>query len=64
MKKSLNDLTKDDWNTLFPIKLVDHNPQWKTIYNEENDRGAYVLVKTDFVNQIVTIIDQKACKTF
>jgi len=38
MKKTLNDLTKDDWNRLFPIELVDHNPEWKNIYQEEKER--------------------------
>jgi GrpB-like predicted nucleotidyltransferase (UPF0157 family) len=38
MKKTLYDLTKDDWNTLFPIELVDHNPKWKTIYEKEKNR--------------------------
>ncbi|WP_158655318.1 GrpB family protein [Flavivirga eckloniae] len=38
MKKTLNDLTKDDWNTLFPIELVDHNPEWKNIYENEKER--------------------------
>ncbi len=35
MKKTLYDLTKDDWNTLFPVELVDHNPQWKEVYENE-----------------------------
>ncbi|WP_406684378.1 GrpB family protein [Seonamhaeicola sp. MEBiC1930] len=38
MKKTLYDLTKEDWNTLFPIELVDHNPQWKVIYENEKKR--------------------------
>ncbi len=38
MKKTLYDLTKEDWNTLFPIKLVDHNPEWKNIYENEKQR--------------------------
>ncbi|WP_111306816.1 GrpB family protein [Confluentibacter sediminis] len=38
MKKTLYDLTKEDWNTLFPIELVDHNPEWKTIYQIEKER--------------------------
>src|SRR5690606_40150732 len=38
MKKTLKDLTKEDWNTLFPIELVDHNPEWKKIYSKERDR--------------------------
>ena len=38
MKKTLSDLTKDDWNTLFPIELVDHNPEWITFYQHEKRR--------------------------
>ena len=38
MKKTLYDLTKEDWNTLFPIELVDHNPEWKNIYENEKQR--------------------------
>ena len=38
MKKTLNDLTKEDWNRLFPIELVDHNPEWKNIYENEKNR--------------------------
>ncbi|WP_298538859.1 GrpB family protein [uncultured Aquimarina sp.] len=33
--KTLYDLTKEDWNTLFPIQLVDHNPAWKAIFEQE-----------------------------
>ncbi|WP_435263586.1 GrpB family protein [Tenacibaculum sp. nBUS_03] len=38
MKKKLRDLTKDDWYILFPIELVDHNPEWITIYENEKKR--------------------------
>ncbi len=38
MKKTLYDLTKEDWNTLFPIGLVDHNPEWKKRYEMEKNR--------------------------
>ncbi|MDP2524934.1 GrpB family protein [Maribacter dokdonensis] len=38
MKRTLNDLTKKDWNTLFPIALVDHNPEWKNIFENEKKR--------------------------
>ncbi|MBW1296272.1 GrpB family protein [Aquimarina litoralis] len=38
MNKTLYDLTKEEWNTLFPIQLVDHNPEWKLIYNKEKNR--------------------------
>ena len=37
IKKSLYDLTKDDWNTLFPVELVDHNPDWKWIFEKEKE---------------------------
>ena len=38
MGKILYDLTKEDWNTLFPVKLVEHNPEWKNIYNKEQEK--------------------------
>jgi GrpB-like predicted nucleotidyltransferase (UPF0157 family) len=38
MKKTIYDLTKDDWNTLFPLELVDHNPKWSSIYEHEKER--------------------------
>ena len=47
MKKSLYDLTKDDWNTLFPIELVNHNSEWKSIFEKEKENiltiaGSYI----------------------
>jgi len=38
MKKSLTELKKDDWNRLFPVELVDHNPEWKNIFTAEKQR--------------------------
>lgn len=38
MKKTLYDLTKEEWNTLFPIHLVEHNAEWKNIYKIEKKR--------------------------
>ena len=38
MNKTLYDLTKDEWNTLFPVELVEHNPEWKIIYENEKKR--------------------------
>lgn len=35
MLKQLQDLTRDDWNRLFPIELVKHSPDWKNIYEKE-----------------------------
>lgn len=69
MKKTLYDLTKDDWNTLFPIELVDHNPERAKQYENlkielaakfKNDRGSYVLGKANFVNETLDIINEKA----
>lgn len=37
MKKTLYDLTKDEWNTLFPIELLDHNPEWIKNYEQEKE---------------------------
>lgn len=38
MKKTLYDLTKDEWNTLFPVELVDHDPEWKNSFEKEKKR--------------------------
>lgn len=38
MKKSLYDLAKEDWNALFPVELVDHNPKWKHLFEKEKER--------------------------
>jgi len=52
MKSSLNDLTKDDWNTLFPIELTDHNPDWKAIFEEEKQT---IILKVG--NQIILRVE-------
>ncbi|SIR08390.1 GrpB family protein [Pontibacter lucknowensis] len=38
MYKSLYELTREDWNTLFPIALVDHDPKWKILFEQEKGR--------------------------
>lgn len=35
MAKKIEDLTKKEWDTLFPIELVDRNPDWGRIYERE-----------------------------
>lgn len=35
MSKTLYELTKEDWNSLFPIELVHHNPNWKSAFEKE-----------------------------
>lgn len=37
-EKSLSDLTKEEWDTLFPVKLVDHDPDWKNVFLEEKQK--------------------------
>lgn len=50
-KKTLYDLTKDDWNTLFPIELSEHNPQWKEIFEVEK-KQILENVNPSFINSI------------
>jgi GrpB-like predicted nucleotidyltransferase (UPF0157 family) len=38
MKRKLEDLNKQEWDTLFPIELVDHDPNWKNIFEEEKQK--------------------------
>ncbi|MBA6156852.1 GrpB family protein [Tenacibaculum sp. S7007] len=51
MKKTLYDLTKDEWNTLFPIELSNHNSDWRSIFKSEKKR---ILKNIDarFINKI------------
>tara|TARA_R110000850_G_scaffold138636_1_gene259692 strand:- start:3709 stop:3900 length:192 start_codon:yes stop_codon:yes gene_type:complete len=37
MAKTLYELTKEDWNSLFPIELVHHNPNWKSVFEKEKE---------------------------
>ncbi|WP_203256278.1 GrpB family protein [Hyunsoonleella ulvae] len=65
MKKTLYDLTKEDWNTLFPIELVDHNPEWKNIYENEKQRilekvGQKIILRIEhFGSSSITSIKSK-----
>lgn len=38
MERKLENLTKEHWDTLFPIELVNHNLDWKHIYEEEKQK--------------------------
>ncbi|RLK02985.1 GrpB family protein [Tenacibaculum discolor] len=38
MKRTLYDLTREDWNTLFPIELSNHNTNWKLVFEEEKQQ--------------------------
>ena len=38
MHKTLKDLTREDWNRLFPLELVAHNPEWAGIFQKEKER--------------------------
>jgi GrpB-like predicted nucleotidyltransferase (UPF0157 family) len=35
MKTDLYALTKEDWNTYFPVELVTYNTEWPVIYQQE-----------------------------
>jgi GrpB-like predicted nucleotidyltransferase (UPF0157 family) len=43
MKKSLYELTKEDWNSLFPVELVEHDSAWANIYEQEKERILEIL---------------------
>jgi GrpB-like predicted nucleotidyltransferase (UPF0157 family) len=51
MKKSLKEFTRDDFNTLYPVELQDHNPEWKVIFEREKQR----IYENTGLNQIVRI---------
>lgn len=51
MKKTIYDLTKNDWNALFPIELSDHNENWKHIFEMEKSR-VLKNVEGKFINEI------------
>jgi len=36
-RSSLKEFTKQDWDTLFPLELVDHDPEWKNIFKTEKE---------------------------
>lgn len=38
MKTSIKEFTKQDWDSLFPIKLSDYNPEWKNIFEFEKKK--------------------------
>ncbi len=50
-KTSLYELTKEDWNTLFPVELIEHDPNWTHIYATERQR---IRSYTD-ANTVLTI---------
>ena len=50
MKKRLEDLTKHEWDTFFPIELEDHNTNWKSIFEEESQ-----LINEKIGSQLIAI---------
>ncbi|WP_296623131.1 GrpB family protein [Marivirga sp.] len=38
MERELKDLTKQEWDTLFPIELYNHDSNWKQIFGNEKDK--------------------------
>ena len=70
MKKTLNNLTRDDWNWLFPIEFRDflnahptHAKKYEALKTQlaakfKNNRGTYVLGKTEFIYETLQRIDK------
>jgi len=58
-------LTKEDWNTLFPIELAEHNPEWRNIYKKEKERiidkiGSKTILRIEhFGNSSISNIKSK-----
>lgn len=50
-KTNLKQLTKEDWNRLFPIELVDHDPKWSTIFENEK-RLILDSIKNDLIPRV------------
>ncbi|MEH0154444.1 GrpB family protein [Limibacter armeniacum] len=38
MEKRLEELTKQEWDTLFPVELVEYNPRWKLTFDTEQQK--------------------------
>lgn len=38
MSKELRSLTKEEWNTFFPVELVAHDAGWKDLFEQEKQR--------------------------
>ncbi|WP_440068684.1 GrpB family protein [Tenacibaculum discolor] len=51
MKRTLYDLTREDWNALFPIELSEHNTKWKDIFEEEKQQ-ILLHVDNSYFNRI------------
>ncbi|HET8858886.1 GrpB family protein [Marivirga sp.] len=52
MKKTLKDLSREDWNTFFPIELVEHQSEWKSIFETEkklilNEIGTEIIQRIE-----------------
>ncbi len=47
----LKKLTKYEWDTLFPIGLVDHNPDWKMIFEKERQL-IYSSIEPIYLNSV------------
>lgn len=44
-KTDLSQLTREEFNTLFPVRLVEHDPQWATIFEKERQ---LILANVDY----------------
>lgn len=65
MTTALKSLTKAEWNTLFPVELVAHDPAWKDLFAQEKQRllatiGATTLLTVEhFGSSAIETIQSK-----
>lgn len=65
MTPELKSLTKAEWNTLFPVELVAHDPAWKYLFAQEKQRllaaiGAETLLAVEhFGSSAIAAIQSK-----
>ena len=66
MNKRLEDLTKHEWDTLFPIELESHDPKWKIVFEQEkqliNEKIGDKIIAIEHVGS--TSIPSIKCKPY
>ncbi len=51
MNRTLKEFTKEDWDILFPIELVEHNSEWSSIFESEKKK-INEITDSKFLNRI------------
>lgn len=56
---TIKDFTNQDWDRLFPIKLMKYNSEWKTIFETEritlllSIKSEFILIATLNINSLM-----------